>query len=468
MAKENVNILTEIKKGNVKPVYLICGEEKFLIQGAVKQIQELLLDPSTKDFNLSLLDENAPAKEIVTQIEAYPIASNWRLVIVTDPIFFKKRKKDDPIDVIEKALNFENTSSEKCLNTLMPLLDLNLEEIALRSPDFVSAIDNLTDELGSKLTNEIINFFERLPSIAQQIDSSFNTANSKDDVDIILKWLQGSLPKNNVLLLVVNGSVDKRSKIVKTIQKVGHVVSFDPVTDNKKTKGKDTLYHKIVNKFSQFNKKITLKAVEELRSRNNENMSAISECINKLIDYTEDIVQITEKEVIAVVTQNKFNSIFDLTDAIGAKNISQALKSLHDVLITGEPPIKINSLIIRQFRLSLQAKLVMNQADLQPITKRTSYSVFTNKVFKPLSSIEEITNKLPESKQFNILLQHPYAAYQVFKSANSFDQAELLVALEKILQVDTKLKTSDVDPSILLEQLVCELCERENYISALL
>ncbi len=63
-------------------------------------------------------------------------------------------------------------------------------------------------------------------------------------------------------------------------------------------------------------------------------------------------------------------SIFSLTDAIGRKNVSQALLSLHRLIRSGEAPIKVNALIARQVRLLLQARLLVEERLLQEDAER--------------------------------------------------------------------------------------------------
>ena len=55
-------------------------------------------------------------------------------------------------------------------------------------------------------------------------------------------------------------------------------------------------------------------------------MHTIAESINKLVNFVGDKRQIDEQDVRNMVTQNTFDNIFDLTDAIGRRSVSQALK----------------------------------------------------------------------------------------------------------------------------------------------
>lgn len=452
---QNNGILKNIQQKKVHPIYLLCGEEKFILEETLKRMLSLLLDDSTRDFNLSLLDGNTSTREILTQIEMYPVISNWRVVVVRDPQFLKNTKKEDPSILIEKAIALENTDNEKCINIMTEILGVGIEDILYQSPDYTKSVESLIQELED---NNIRLFCNRLSQIAQDVDNSNLSGVVVDDIENLTRWLQGSLPKQSVLILVINGSVDKRGRLVKLIQQKGYYHSFDPIDENKAVASqKDSLYHKIVTKFSQNNKKITNKAIQELRGRNNGNLYAIAECIKKILALCEDSDEITDKDVIQVVTQNQYNNIFDLTDAIGAKSIDNALKSLYDVIITGEPAIKINALIIRQFRLAFQARSLLNKEGLKPITNRTTYATFNNKVFKILAN--KYIDILPEDKSINVLKQHPFAAYKVFQTASVFSEDELISALDKVLEVDKQLKLSTLEPDCILEQLVCDLCE---------
>ena len=44
------NIIKEMQAGKVRPVYLLCGEEQFLVETTLKQMLENLLSPETRDF----------------------------------------------------------------------------------------------------------------------------------------------------------------------------------------------------------------------------------------------------------------------------------------------------------------------------------------------------------------------------------------------------------------------------------
>ena len=451
------NILREIQNNKVLPVYLLCGEESFLIEGTLKQMLDHLLPPETRDFNLTFLeDDNITIREILTQVDLYPIMAERRVVVVRDAPFFKVQQRTVPITIVRNAFKIEITNPQKSISTLAKLLDVSSQQIAENDFNYINAVDSLIDELSTKLTDEERGFLERLPQIAQQLDTYTPAeADNTNDVAVFLDWLQGDLPKHSVLILTVQGPVNERNQVVKAIEAVGRYRSFDPVEAGPSL-NQDPLYKKVSDKFVEYGKQITPRAFSLLRNRTGGDMHTIAEAINKIVNFVGDKRQVDEQDVRNMVTQNTFDSIFDLTDAIGKRSVGQALKSLHEVLASDQEPIVVNAAITRQFRFALQAKLIAGRRGLRPMRSRMPFPEFTKSIFQPLA--EEVSGILPKTATHNILKQNPYVAYKVFQTLHAFTVDELVTAIEKTLVVDTQLKTSDSDDTCILEQLVCELC----------
>ncbi|MCY3740795.1 MAG: DNA polymerase III subunit delta [Candidatus Poribacteria bacterium] len=450
------NILREIQANKVSPVYLLCGEESFLIEGTLKQMLDHLLTPDTRDFNLTFLeDTNITIREILSQADLYPVMSDWRVVVVRDAPFFKVQQRTTPITIIRNAFKVEITDPQKSISTLANLLDVSPQQIAENNFNYANAVDSLIDEVGTKLTDEERGFLERLPGIAQQLDTYTTEVDDTDDIAILLEWLQGDLPKNSVLIFTVQGSVNERNRVVKAIETVGRYRSFEPVEAGPSL-NRDPLYKKVSDKFTEYGKQITPRAFSLLRTRTGGDMHTVAEAINKIVNFVGDKTQIDEQDVRNMVTQNAYDSIFDLTDAIGKRAMGQALKSLHEVLASGQEPIPVNSTIARQFRFALQAKLIAERKELRNVHSRMPFRDFTANIFQPLA--EEAGSALPKTATHNILKQNPYVAYKIFQTLNAFTVDELVTALEKSLDADAQLKTSNSDATCILEQLVCELC----------
>ena len=454
------NILREIQSNKVFPVYLLCGEESFLVEGTLKQMLDHLLTPETRDFNLSFLEgTDVTTQEILSQVDTYPVMSDWRVVVVRDTALFKAQQRSTPITVVRNAFKIETTNASKCISTLAKLLDVTPQQVAERHLDFINSVDALITELETRLTAEERQFLERLPQIAQELDVYSTDVGAVDDVELMLEWLQGDLPKNSVLIFTVRGAVNERNRLVRTIDEVGRYRPFAPVEAGPSV-NRDPLYIKVSEKLSEHNKQITPRAFTQLRNRTGGDMHTIAEALNKIINFVGDKRQVDEQDIRNVVTQNTYDSIFDLTDAIGKRSAKQALKSLHDVLSSGQEPIPVNSTIARQFRFALQAKLIAEKKELRPFRGRMPLKNFIENIFQPIA--EEVGSLLPKSATHNILKQNPYVAYKIFQTLHAFTAEELAIALEKTLEIDTELKTSQTDAICILEQLVYGLCDNRQ------
>ncbi len=455
------SIEKEIQANKVHPVYLLYGEEDFLIENTLKQMLSALLDnPSTRDFNLDYLDGlTASINDVLSAVEAYPIMSKWRVVVVREPTIVHRRKETLPIDLLRSAIDRTDGDSRKSISIMLKALNVSAQDIINQSNDFNNAVTQFIEETKGALKPSELAFLQNLPQIARNLGELSDVSTSTQDLELLIEWLNGELPTSSVLILTVKGNIDARSRLVKTINRVGKCVSFQPLETGRAVQ-QDPLFQSVCRKLRTVEKKITPPAFNLLRDRTGNDMRKIFEAIEKIIGFIGNNTQIDEEHVRDLVTQSNFENIFALTNAIGSRRLSQAMKSLHSILKSGEPPIKVNALIARQIRLALQAKLLVERERLSPAAGRASYQNFTNTIFKPLASKK--SNSLPQNAQFNLLEQNPYAAYKIFQCVPFFSTSELIEGLEKTLDADKQLKGSYLTPECILEELVHDLCQKRN------
>ena len=100
------DLIKEVKSGQVPPVYLLCGEEHFLIEKALKSLLDILLQPETRDFNLNLLDGTiVTIQDILSAVEVYPIIADWRVVVVSESLLFQDLQKPTSTDLENDLLD---------------------------------------------------------------------------------------------------------------------------------------------------------------------------------------------------------------------------------------------------------------------------------------------------------------------------------------------------------------------------
>lgn len=455
--EKKINVLREIGDNKVLPVYLLCGKETFLIEGTLKQMLDKLLSTDTRDFNLTVLDGyDVSVRDILSNVELYPTMSEWRVVVVENFTAFQTQKRTtSPLTVVRDAMQYESDNIQKCITDMAKLLSISTQHIADANTDFSNAVDEISETLGSIVPEDIQAFFSRLPQLASQLDEHTEVSSKNGDTELLLEWLEGDLPKSSVLIFVVKDEVSINHRIAKAIQTVGRYVSFDPL-EKGSSLNKDPLYIKVVDKFATYNKKITSRAFEELRNRTGGDMHMIAEAINKIINFVGDKQQIDELDIRNLVSQSTYDRIFDLTDAIGKRSTRQGLKSLREILASGVNPKMIAGSIVSHLRLTLQAKLIATQKELKPISRQLRYNDFISKIFEPLS--EELSGLLPNAVEHNILKRNPYPAYKIFQTLHAFTKEELVSAMEKTLEMQIQIRTTDADEELLLEQLVYDIC----------
>ncbi|HZS38300.1 MAG TPA: DNA polymerase III subunit delta [Polyangia bacterium] len=85
MPPPNADPLAPLRSGELGPLYLIYGRERFLVDRAVDLLRERVLDPRTKDFNFDVFHgKEADAGRIVQAARTLPMMAKRRLVLVRD------------------------------------------------------------------------------------------------------------------------------------------------------------------------------------------------------------------------------------------------------------------------------------------------------------------------------------------------------------------------------------------------
>lgn len=156
----------------------------------------------------------------------------------------------------------------------------------------------------------------------------------------------------HVCLIFIETEIDKRLKIVDLIKTNGLVVEFDYKKPNELT---DWVAKRMKELGHETDARTAAMIVEYCES----GMDDILNEIKKLCAYAGDRTKITESDVMKVCTKSVKSRVFDLTDAIGAKQTAKALSLLNDMDVLKEPMPKIMFMIARQFRQLVQVKLLV-------------------------------------------------------------------------------------------------------------
>lgn len=79
------NIVSDIKKGNIHPIYFLMGEESYYIDSLTKFIENNILQEEEKGFNqMVLYGKDVEIEEVVSQAKRYPMMAERQVVIVRE------------------------------------------------------------------------------------------------------------------------------------------------------------------------------------------------------------------------------------------------------------------------------------------------------------------------------------------------------------------------------------------------
>ncbi|WP_299063642.1 DNA polymerase III subunit delta [uncultured Polaribacter sp.] len=79
------NIVSEIKNGNIQPIYFLMGEEPYYIDKISDYIEENILEEAEKGFNQQIMyGRDASIEDIVSAAKRYPMMAERQVIIVKE------------------------------------------------------------------------------------------------------------------------------------------------------------------------------------------------------------------------------------------------------------------------------------------------------------------------------------------------------------------------------------------------
>ncbi len=262
---------------------------------------------------------------------------------------------------------------------------------------------------------QIIDLAETLPFLAERrVIFLTDSGLFKSGGEKMAEYLQA--PCETTFFVFAEGDVDKRSKLYKTVQKAGYAAEFTVQNEN-------TLKRWIAGVLAKDGKKITEKTILLFLSKTGTDMENIRMELEKLICYCIDRETVTEEDVEAICTTRISNHIFDMLNAIAAREQRQALELYYDLLALKEPPMRILFLLARQCNMLLQAKAL----------KAKGYD-----------------NRTIGAK----LGVPPFIAGKYLTQASKFKTSSLRNAVEKCVEAEEAVKTGRMNDVMSIEILI--------------
>jgi len=320
-----------VEKGELGPLYLLYGDEPYLVERGVKKLLDRAVDPGFRDFNLNVFYGNeCKGDEVFGAAQTLPMFAALRVVLV---------KK------------------------------------------------------GGEL--------------------------SAGAMELLLSYLQD--PSPSTCLILQAEKIDGRKKFFAEFKKRGELVEFKRPYENQ-------LGPYVRDEVRAAGKKIDAEAAELLAYLVGNNLQELVSQIEKLCVYCGKKEVIGVSDVKAIVSDTKVESVFEFTDALGAKDLGRALRMLTTLLGDGEAPLRILGAVARHYRQLWQVR-------------------------------ELLDRKIPSGDLAKASGINPYFLKKVTDQARNYPVSELKVVFERMLDLDLAFKSGGRSDA-LLERFVMESCKR--------
>ncbi len=259
---------------------------------------------------------------------------------------------------------------------------------------------------------EVIDLAETLPFFADRRlivfeDTGFFKSSGGDLADYI-----GEMPDTTYFIFIEN-EVDKRSKLYKAVKAKGYIAELG-------VQDESTLRRWIQGLVAKEGSQMAPADITYFLNKVGTDMENITKELEKLFCYAIDRDKLTGEDIDAVCTTQITNHIFEMVNAVAAKQQRRALDLYYDLLALKEPPMRILFLLIREYRMLFQVKALMQQG-------------CTKKEIAARAGI------------------HPFAAGRYMEQAKKFRLEELRDVMEEGADTEERVKTGFLTDSLAVE-----------------
>ena len=256
----------------------------------------------------------------------------------------------------------------------------------------------------------------------------------------------------SVRLLISAGKVDKRKFFYKTLDKLGSVETFTTWSQEDKdwTERAEMAAREALQKRR---KEIAGEAMDELVSRAGLNARQLENEIEKLCVFVGERPKIGLADVAAICSRSKTAKAFALGDALGDRDLPRLLKRLDEELWEAKfdkdkSEIGLLYGLIGKVRAMLLLKEMLREGWVKDTRDYNSFKAQLERV--PV-------DKLPAEKKFNPLALNPYVLYKALPQVKKYTAAELVRAMDVLLQCNRRLVSSGLDETLVLQQALVQI-----------
>jgi len=207
-------------------------------------------------------------------------------------------------------------------------------------------------------------------------------------------------------------------------------------------------------------KTLSPEALASLVSHVGPNLHQLHNEVEKLALFVGDRPAIAPEDIEAVVTRNKLARAFALGDALGERNLPRALQCLDEELWAmqfdrNRSEIGLLYGLISKVRSMILLKELQREKWIRS-EGRSDYAGFK-------SQLDRIPpGSLPEDRRYNPKALHPYVLFRSLPHARRYSAAELVRAMDLLLDCNRRLVSSQLEEKLVLQQTLVQIVSGEE------
>jgi DNA polymerase-3 subunit delta len=456
-------------------VHLIHGEDLF-VRMAFDEILRCILPGAQDSLNYEPVDGAAAGiGDVVASLNTYSLLGGTKVVALKDARLFHTREDAGKLLDGARKAHSDGDLARAARHFLAALAQMNLspEEMktSSRSERLPPGYDPGEDDA----------WMDRI--LEHCAAGRLAVPAGADAAGLLERAVENGFPKGHHLIITTD-LVDRRRSLYKLISEKGMVVDCSvPKGDRKADKEAQeaVLSEHMKAVLGPQGKTMSRAVFLALCEMTGFDPGTFSNNLRILIDYAGERREITAEDLEAVLTRTKKDPLYELTNAVTDRQAEKAFFFLGSLLEGEIHGLQALAAIANQVRKLLVAKDFTSGPAGAAWHPACDYPQFQKKVMPAvaqydrelLARLEGWDRALAEPSADGkkkkkakvatdlVLAKNPanaYPVYQLLKKSDRFSRSDLLAALDAVNEADLKLKSSPLQPRLILERVVMQMC----------
>ena len=226
---------------------------------------------------------------------------------------------------------------------------------------------------------------------------------------------------NTVLIFTINGKIDSKKKICKTIKEKYHLIQIDDL------KAKDIM-SRVDKSFKEDGYKCDSSIIYSIISSCSNNYDLVMNEVDKIKLYYGRGCNVKNSDVLNITSRVIEDNNFKFIDSIMNKKMKESFKIFDDLMLQKVEPIMLLSMLAKEIRNTLLVKKM-------------------------------ISNKNKSEMMKLLGINYDFMIDKLINNSYSYKERELEEYLVDICNMDYKIKTGKISNLLALEMIIMKICK---------